>query len=81
VDCIEKTSLRTWEGVVMARLWNVGKDGTVFINCLKPAKNLLLAAKHAPPHVKAGAFVIAGALAVGGIGYYVCKKTLSRKKT
>jgi hypothetical protein len=61
----------------MARWWNVGKDGTVFINCLNPAKNLLLKAKTAPPHVKVISTIAAVAVAAGGIGYYIYKKTVS----
>ena len=61
----------------MARWWNVGKDGTVFINCLKPAKNLLIKAKNTPPHVRAIIMVAAAAAAVGGTGYYIYKKVKS----
>ena len=64
----------------MARWWNVGKDGTVFINCLKPAKNLLLKAKTASPHVKVVITIAAAAVAVGGIGYYIYKKTVPSKE-
>ena len=61
----------------MARWWNVGKDGTVFINCLKPAKNLLFKAKTAPPHTKVIIIIGTVAVAVGGIGYYIYKKITS----
>ncbi|MBL7106416.1 MAG: hypothetical protein ISS77_02250 [Phycisphaerae bacterium] len=64
----------------MARWWNVGKDGTVFINCLKPAKNLLLKAKTAPPRMKVGLTIAAVTLAAGGIGYYIYKKTFPPKE-
>ena len=61
----------------MARWWNVGKDGTVFINCLKPAKNILLGVKNAPPRIKIPIVIAAVAVAVGGVGYYVYKKITS----
>lgn len=64
----------------MARWWNVGKDGTVFINNLKPAKSILLWAKNSSPAVKLAAMVAAGALAVVGIGYYIYKKTCPSKE-
>jgi hypothetical protein len=64
----------------MARWWNVGKDGTVFVNCLKPAKNILLWAKNSPLAVKVAAAAVAGVVVVGGIAYYVCKKTVPSKE-
>ncbi len=64
----------------MTRLWNVGQDGTVFLNFLKPAKNLLLRAKNSPPAMKLALTVAAGALFVGGIGYYIYKKTVPSKE-
>jgi len=64
----------------MARLWNVGQDGTVFLNFLKPAKDLLLRAKISPPAVRLAFTVAAGALAIGGIGYYIYKKTFPSKE-
>ena len=63
----------------MARWLNVGKDGTVFVNCLKPAKALLLQAKNAPPAAKLAFAIGAGALAVAGVGYYIYKKTASKE--
>lgn len=64
----------------MARWVDVGKHGTVFINCLKPAKNLLLRAKNSHPAVRLAFTVTAGALVVGGIGYYIYKKIFPLKK-
>ena len=58
----------------MANPVNVGKDGVIFVNCLKPAGHLLYKFKHAPPHVKAATYVAAGAVALGGIGYYIWRK-------
>ena len=64
----------------MARWWNVGRDGTVFLNFLKPAKNLLLRAKNAPPAMKLALTLAAATFAVAGIGYYIYKRTVPPKE-
>ena len=58
----------------MALPLNVGRDGVIFVNCLKPAGKLLYLLKQAPPQVKLPVLVGAGVAALGGMAYYTYRK-------
>ncbi|MDP6635661.1 MAG: hypothetical protein QGG42_12225 [Phycisphaerae bacterium] len=58
----------------MALPLNVGRDGVIFVNCLRPAGKLLYRLKHAPPQVKLPILAAAGVAALGGIAYYTYRK-------
>jgi hypothetical protein len=58
----------------MAKPWTFGKDGTIFVNFMRPVIKLWL---KAPAPLKVGLTVVVAGAAVGGLAYATYRKVVS----